>query len=64
MLKGADTDTCSTRMPGDLGRLHVLMVIPYFEWSFGGPVLVMVELAAELARRGHDVTVITTDMGL
>jgi glycosyltransferase involved in cell wall biosynthesis len=43
--------------------MHILMVIPYFEWSFGGPVLVTVGLARELARRGHEVTVITTDMG-
>jgi glycosyltransferase involved in cell wall biosynthesis len=43
--------------------LHVLEVVPYYEpaWAFGGPPKVMSEEARELVRRGHDVTVFTTD---
>lgn len=44
-------------------RLRVLEVVPYYEpaWAFGGPPKVMSEEARELTRRGHDVTVFTTD---
>ncbi len=42
---------------------RLLEVVPYYEpaWAFGGPPRVMSEEAKELARRGHDVTVFTTD---
>lgn len=44
-------------------RLRVVEVVPYYEpaWAFGGPPKVMSEEARELVRRGHDVTVFTTD---
>lgn len=43
--------------------LRLLQVVPYFEpaWAFGGPPRVMSSEAHELAGRGHDVTVFTTD---
>jgi len=43
--------------------VKILQVIPYFEWSYGGPVRVLYQLSRELAKRGHDVTIYTTDVG-
>ena len=43
--------------------MKILQVIPYFEWSYGGPVRVLYQLSRELAKRGHDVTIYTTDVG-
>ena len=43
--------------------MKILQVIPYFEWSYGGPVRVLYEISRELTKRGHDVTIYTTDVG-
>ncbi|UFS71049.1 glycosyltransferase family 4 protein [Geomonas sp. RF6] len=44
--------------------MKILVVIPYFmpATSYGGPVKVAYDLARSLARRGHRVTVATTDV--
>ncbi|MFA6473942.1 MAG: glycosyltransferase [Patescibacteria group bacterium] len=44
--------------------MRILLVTPYFApaWSFGGPVKVVHDLSKELVSRGHQVTVITTDV--
>lgn len=44
--------------------MRILYVIPYFKWSFGGPVRVVYELANLLVKRGHDVTIYSTDVGI
>ena len=46
-----------------MGGTRVLQVVPYFEgaWGYGGIPRVAVILSAALARRGHRVTVCTTD---
>jgi glycosyltransferase involved in cell wall biosynthesis len=43
--------------------LRIVYVIPYYlpARSFGGPVSVCSTMAEEMARRGHEVTVLTTD---
>ena len=45
--------------------MHIAFVIPYFypAWQYGGPPRSAYELARELIRRGHEVTVFTTDTG-
>ncbi len=43
--------------------MKILHVIPYFEWSYGGSVRVVFELSKLLAKRGHDVTIYTTNVG-
>lgn len=44
--------------------MRILQVVPYFypAWRFGGPVKTVYELSKELAKKGHDVTVYTTDI--
>jgi len=44
--------------------LKILHVIPRFApaWSYGGPVFAALGLTRELARQGHEVTVITTNI--
>ena len=44
--------------------MRILQVIPYFcpAWTFGGPVKAVYELSKELVKKGHDVTVYTTDI--
>jgi len=42
-------------------KLRVLQVIPYLSPAFGGSVSVLRQLATELAKKGHDVTIITSD---
>ena len=44
--------------------MKVLHVIPSFApaWRYGGPVTVALSLTRELARQGHDVTVMTTNI--
>lgn len=44
--------------------LRILHVTPYFEhaWAYGGIPRVVTTMARALARRGHDVTVCTTDV--
>ncbi len=44
--------------------MRILHVIPYFNWSYGGPVKVVYDISNELARRGHDVTIYTTNVGM
>lgn len=43
--------------------MKILHSIPYFApaWDYGGPVRSCYNLAKQLARKGHDVTVFTTD---
>jgi len=44
--------------------MKILQVISYFApaWAYGGPVRVVYELSKELVKRGHQVTVFTTDV--
>lgn len=46
-----------------LMKLRILQVIPYFTpaWYYGGPVAVAYNISKELVKRGHEVTVYTTD---
>ena len=46
-----------------LMKLRILQVIPYFPpaWYYGGPVAVAYNISRELVKRGHEVTVYTTD---
>lgn len=43
--------------------MRILQVISYFvpAWDYGGPVRVCYELSRQLVKRGHEVTVYTTD---
>lgn len=43
--------------------MKILQVIPYFvpAWYYGGPVAVAYNISKELVKRGHEVTVYTTD---
>lgn len=43
--------------------MKILQVIPYFvpAYSYGGPLKVCFDLSKELVKRGHEVTVVTTD---
>lgn len=43
--------------------MKILQVIPYFTpaYAFGGPVTVVYQISRELAKRGHEVVVYTTD---
>jgi glycosyltransferase involved in cell wall biosynthesis len=43
--------------------MKILQVIPFFSPKFGGSVTVIYQLSKELSKRGHDVTIITTDFG-
>lgn len=45
-------------------KLRILEVTPYFypAWAYGGVPRVVYELSREMAKRGHDVTVCTTDV--
>ncbi len=43
--------------------MRILQVIPYFAPKWGGDVNVCYSLSKELNKRGHDVTIITTDFG-
>lgn len=45
-------------------QLKILQVVPYFypAWAYGGIPRVAYELSKELAKKGHDVTVYTTDV--
>ncbi|MDO9045578.1 MAG: glycosyltransferase [Methanobacteriaceae archaeon] len=43
--------------------MKILQVIPYFDWSYGGPVKVVYDISKELAKNGHEVTIYTTDVG-
>ena len=42
--------------------MEILQVIPYFSWVYGGPVRVVYEVSNELAKRGHNVHIYTTDV--
>ena len=41
--------------------MKILQVIPFFTPARGGSVMVPYKLSKELSKRGHDVTLITTD---
>lgn len=43
--------------------MKILQVIPYYAWAYGGPVRVVYELSRCLARKGHEVSIYTTDVG-
>ena len=43
--------------------MKILQVIPFFSPRFGGDVNVCYNLSKYLAKRGHEVTIITTDFG-
>jgi glycosyltransferase involved in cell wall biosynthesis len=45
--------------------MRILQVIPYFPpaFAFGGPPIVAHQISTELVKRGHDVTVYTSDAG-
>ena len=44
--------------------LRILHVVPYYEqaWAYGGIPRLTTTITRALARRGHDVTVCTTDV--
>jgi glycosyltransferase involved in cell wall biosynthesis len=44
-------------------KLKIIYLIPYFApaWEYGGPVRVVYELSKHLIKKGHQVTVCTTD---
>jgi len=42
--------------------MKILQVVPYFSWSYGGPVKSVYELSKSLSEMGHDVTIFTTDV--
>lgn len=44
--------------------MNILQVIPYFAWSYGGPVRVVYDISQELSKRGNSVTIFTTDVGM
>lgn len=46
------------------GKLKILQVIstPPFAWATGGCARVVYDFSKELARKGHDVTILTTDL--
>ena len=43
--------------------MKILQVLPYFvpAWDYGGPVPVAYRFSENLVKRGHEVTVFTTD---
>ena len=43
--------------------MRILQIIPYFHpaYSFGGPLKVAYDISRELARKGHEVVVYTSD---
>jgi glycosyltransferase involved in cell wall biosynthesis len=43
--------------------MKILQVILFFSPKFGGSVTVPYQLSKELSKRGHDVTILTTDFG-
>lgn len=43
--------------------MKILQVIPFLSPKFGGTVTVISQLSKELAQRGHDVTILTSDHG-
>lgn len=42
--------------------MKILQVVPYFAWSYGGPVKSVYDLSKILSEKGHDVTIFTTDV--
>lgn len=43
--------------------MKIMQVIPYFERSHGGPVSVVHDISNELAKRDHEITICTTNVG-
>ena len=55
--------TVGAGLPGRAGRsLSLLYVTARYPPFVGGTEIHTAEMAAELARRGHDITVLTTDL--
>src|SRR5262249_12309502 len=46
-----------------LFKMKILLGVLYYEpaWAYGGPPRMVFDLARELVRRGHEVTVVSTD---
>lgn len=44
--------------------MKILQVVPYFHWSYGGPVKVVFDISRELVNKGHEVSIYTTDVGM
>lgn len=44
--------------------MKILHVIPYFTTAHGGPVNVVKNITKNLSKRGHDVTIMTTDVSM
>ena len=44
--------------------MKILIITPYFEpaWAYGGPPKVLSDLSKYLIKKGHQVTVYTTDV--
>ena len=42
--------------------MKIIHVIPYFAPQYGGPVTALYQLSAEMAKKGHQVTIVTSDM--
>ena len=53
-----------TKCYNAVGAMNILHVIPSFApaWRYGGPVVAAVGLTRQLARQGHDVSVMTTNI--
>ena len=43
--------------------MKILQVISYFNPKFGGDINVCTNLSKELAKKGNEVTILTTDFG-
>jgi glycosyltransferase involved in cell wall biosynthesis len=50
---------CSPRKPEVVGRVRILIITHYFPPEVGAPQSRLSDLASSLARRGHEVTVLT-----
>lgn len=45
-------------------KMKILQVIPYFTSEKGGDVKVVANISSELSKRGHEVTIISSDIGV
>jgi hypothetical protein len=60
---GRDPGRVSCTQSARTGPMRILLGVLYYEpaWSYGGPPKLVSDLARQLLRRGHQVTVLTTD---